>query len=388
VRIGQRHEAKTSDAGMAIAVVPMIVIGASIAPQVTIGLDALGYVLLVVGALALAGRRVAPVPVLFVTTACMLVYGLRGYPGAAIAFPVMIALYTAVRVGHRGWSWVPLTALLAVLGRDLATLSGTDAKAAVQNRFLLLGWLVAASMIGEAFRQWEANVRQAEERAVEAERTREEAALRRAAEERLRIARELHDSLTHSISVIKVQAGVAVHLAHKRGDQPPAALVAIQEASTDAIRELRATLEVLRHDESAASGLDLLPELLDRARSAGLPATLTVTGERRGLPVDVDRAAYRIVQEALTNVSRHAGPASARIELDYGADALTVRVDDDGAGCDGDSPVPGIGLLGMRERVTALGGRLRAEPRPEGGFTVCAELPVPAGLPAVAAEPA
>ncbi|MFL6072588.1 MAG: sensor histidine kinase [Mycobacteriales bacterium] len=388
MRIGPTQEAKTSDAGMAVVVVPMIVIGASIAPKVTIGLDALGYVLLVVGALALAGRRAAPVPVLFVTTACMLVYGLRGYPGAAIAFPVMIALYTAVRTGHRGWSWVPLTALLAVLGRDLATLTGTDAKAAVQNRFLLLGWLVAASMIGEAFRQWEANVRQAEERAVEAERTREEAALRRAAEERLRIARELHDSLTHSISVIKVQAGVAVHLAHKRGEQPPAALVAIQEASTDAIRELRATLEVLRHDESAASGLDLLPDLLERARSAGLPATLTVTGEPRALPVDVDRAAYRIVQEALTNVSRHAGPAAALIELDYGADALTVRVDDDGAGCDGDSPVPGIGLLGMRERVTALGGRLRAEPRPEGGFTVCAELPAPAGLPAVAPEPA
>jgi signal transduction histidine kinase len=300
----------------------------------------------------------------------------------------MIALYTAVREGHRRWAWVPVSALLAVLGRDLATLGGTDARAAVQNRFLLLGWLVAASMIGEAFRQWEANVRQAEERAVEAERTREEAARRRAAEERLRIARELHDSLTHSISVIKVQAGVAVHLAHKRGEQPPTALVAIQEASTDAIRELRATLEVLRHDESVVSGLDLLPELLERARSAGVPATLTVTGERRTLPVDVDRAAYRIVQEALTNISRHAGPAAARIQLDYGEDQLTVRIDDDGVGCDGDSPVPGIGLLGMRERVTALGGRLRAEPRPEGGFTVCAELPARADLPVPAPEPA
>ena len=249
------------------------------------------------------------------------------------------------------------------------------------RRFYATGWLVSAAFGVVASVQWHARMKEVESRAEEAERTRDEMARRRAAEERLRIARELHDSLTHSISVIKVQAGVAVHLAHKRGEEPQPALVAIQEASTDAIRELRATLEVLRHDETAASGLDLLPDLLDRSRSAGVPADLTVTGEPRTLPVDVDRAAYRIVQEALTNVGRHAGPASARIQLDYGADQLTVRVDDDGLGCGGESPVPGIGLLGMRERVTELGGRLRAEPGADGGFTICAELPT-AGVPA------
>src|SRR5690349_23364681 len=124
-----------------------------------------------------------------------------------------------------------------------------------RRRFYAAGWLISAGVMVVTSRIWQLHLREVEQRAEEAERTKDEAARRRAAEERLRIARELHDSLTHSISVIKVQAGVAVHLAHKRGEEPAPALVAIQEASTDAIRELRATLEVLRHDETAASGL-------------------------------------------------------------------------------------------------------------------------------------
>jgi signal transduction histidine kinase len=250
--------------------------------------------------------------------------------------------------------------------------------------FYAAGWLISAGVMVVTFRMWQLHVREVEQRAEEAERTRDEAAQRRAMEERLRIARELHDSLTHSISVIQVQAGVAVHLARKRGEDVPPALLAIQEAGTDAARELRATLGVLRRAEDGdGSGLSQLDSLVARARAAGLPVTVTVTGTERPLPAEVDQAAYRIVQEALTNVSRHAGRASTSVHLYYTSETLSVQVDDDGKGQDismgasaGTRPSgPGLGLVGMRERVSALGGRLQAGPRDDGGFQICAELP-------------
>ena len=249
-----------------------------------------------------------------------------------------------------------------------------------RERFHAAGWLIAAGVMGVTFRMWQLNVREAQARAEEAERTRDEVARRRAVEERLRIARELHDSLTHSISVIQVQAGVAVHLARKRGQDVPPALLAIEEASSDAVRELRATLGVLRSEEdSDGSGLCQLDGLVSRARAAGLPVTVTVTGTERPLPAEADQAAYRIVQEALTNVSRHAGQASAAVHLHYEPESLLIQVDDDGSGTAGSpgtgSPGTGLGLLGMRERVSALGGKLHAGPQDGGGFQVRAELP-------------
>lgn len=244
------------------------------------------------------------------------------------------------------------------------------------RRFYATGWLVSATVGVFATVQWHAHIREAERRAEEAEHTRDEMARRRAVEERLRIARELHDSLTHSISVIKVQAAVAAHLARKNGQEPSDALVAIQEASSDAVRELRATLEVLRREEDlGGGGLDLLPALVERARSSGLPTTYTQLGDRRRLPPEIDQAAYRVVQEALTNVTRHAGNATASVEIAYGPRTLIIRVNDDGAGSRR-PPVPGYGLIGMRERVTALGGHLHAEPGPSRGFRVRAELPL------------
>ena len=231
---------------------------------------------------------------------------------------------------------------------------------------------------------WQLHLREVEQRAEEAERTRDEAARRMAMEERLRIARELHDSLTHSISVIQVQAGVAVHLARKRGEDVPPALAAIQEAGADAARELRATLGVLRSEEDGdGSGLGQLDSLVARARAAGLPVTVTVTGAQRPLPPEVDQAAYRIVQEALTNVSRHAGHACASVRLHYTPETLSVQVDDDGQGpvigtgtsTGARPPGAGLGLVGMRERVSALGGQLQAGPHGDGGFRVRAELP-------------
>src|SRR5215510_3703815 len=248
------------------------------------------------------------------------------------------------------------------------------------RRFYAAGWVVSAAVGVIAFVEWHAHVREVERRAEEAERTRDEAARRKAMEERLRIARELHDSLTHSISVIQVQAGVAVHLARKRGEDVPPALLAIQEAGADAVRELRATLGVLRSEEEGdGSGLSQLDSLVARARATGLPVTVTVTGGERPLPPEVDQAAYRIVQEALTNVSRHAGHACASVHLHYTPENLSIQVDDDGKDTGtstGAQPSgAGLGLVGMRERVSALGGRFQAGPQGDGGFQVRAELP-------------
>ncbi|TMS00491.1 sensor histidine kinase [Nonomuraea basaltis] len=363
----------------ALAAVVAVMLSATVLG--TPGASALDLAAVLVGSLVLVAWRRAPLVPLVVSTACMLVYAAHAEPGPPAAFPVLVSVFAAVRADHR------LAAALAsavFLGAGLAVnLPDADGSGQnLRNTALLVGWFLAAGVAATVTRHRHAYLEQAEQRAAEAERTREEAARRRAGEERLRIARELHDSLTHSISIIKVQAGVAVHLARKRGEEVPAALLAIQEASSDAMRELRATLEVLRDadgssdGEAPASGLDRLGDLVERARSTGLPATVTISGVRRELPAEVDRAAYRIVQEALTNVSRHAGGATAAIRVDYAGEELIVQVDDDGTASKDAPPVPGVGLLGMRERVTALGGRLRAEPRPEGGFTVRAELPL------------
>jgi signal transduction histidine kinase len=378
---GRRWRPDWRDVALALGVAVLLVVATPFGESGGTDLDAFGYLLLVASGLVLVLRRRAPVAVLVVALACLLGYQLRDYPDVT-AIPVMVAVYTAVRAGRR-------TATVAVTGAGLAVALLTASPAAgetlrdVTDRRFPIGWIVAAGVTAEVTRQREAAVRAANERAAEAERTREETARRRAGEERLRIARELHDSLTHSISVIKVQAGVAVHLARKRGEDVPEALLAIQEASSDATRELRATLDVLRTDVGdpdgdglPASGLDRLDELVERARAAGVPATVTVDGDERPLPPEVDRAAYRIVQEALTNVGRHAGrPATVSVRLAYRDHGLAVQIDDDGQATPAVAPVPGTGLIGMRERVTALGGQLRAEPRPEGGFTVRAELP-------------
>jgi signal transduction histidine kinase len=245
------------------------------------------------------------------------------------------------------------------------------------RRFYATGWLVSAGVGIGVFRMWQLHLREVEQRAEEAERTRDEVARRRAAEERLRIARELHDSLTHNISVITVQAGVAVHLARKRGEEVPPALLAIQEAGAEASRELRATLGLLRATDDPDIGLERLPVLVDRARAAGVPTTLSINGHPCAVPPAIGRAAVRIVQEALTNIGRHAGEAAAFVTLHYGSSALTVQVDDDGVGPAQGYDSHGFGLIGMRERVAELGGTVRAEPRSGGGFTVQAEFPLP-----------
>ncbi|WP_426512016.1 sensor histidine kinase [Dactylosporangium sp. McL0621] len=376
------------DPALAAGAAVVAVGGALTAPAGRTDLDAPGVALLVVAGLALVVRRRYPRPVLALAAGSLLAYLVLGYPGVGPAVPVLIALYTTVHRGHGRTARAVIAAILVVGIVGDAISSGARPADVFQRWFLIIGWMVASSVMAEVTRQHRAYLEQVERRAEEAERTREETARRRAVEERLRIARELHDSLTHSISIIKIQAGVAVHLARKHDEPVSDALLAIQHASTDAMRELRSTLEVLRTGPDPltaasddANGLQHLDRLAEGARQAGLPVTVRIAGPRLDLPPPVDGTAYRIVQEALTNAARHAGPAEATVCIEYAADALTIRVEDNGPKAA--APVPGVGLTGMRERVTALGGTLCAGPRPAGGFTVEARLPLAA--PAVTA---
>ncbi|MDI5975030.1 sensor histidine kinase [Amycolatopsis magusensis] len=356
---------------IAVAVAATLLAAALFGQHPATSLAPLGYALVVLSGLTLAASRRAPVPVLAVTALCALGYQAVGVDVPALAY--LVAVYAAVRAGHRVATVAGAVFMLLALPLAILAAPGELAvgEAFTHSRDVLqLAWLVAAGAAGEALRQ-------AERRAEEAERTRAEAARRSADEERLHIARELHDSLTHQISVIKLQAEVAVHLAGKRGEPVPDALLAIRDAGREAARELRATLEALRDDDrNLPHGLDDIHELVQRATAAGLDATLTIEGERGGVPAATERTGYRIVQEALTNIARHAGATTASVSVDHQPGTLVIRVDDNGTATPDAEPVPGVGLVGMRERVTALGGRLRAAPRGEGGFTVHAELPV------------
>ena len=271
----------------------------------------------------------------------------------------------AVVVALAGWlafTWLPY-------------LVGNESRPGLAGTFGLLAWLLVLLALGEVARAGRA-------RAAETARTREEEARRRASEERLRIARELHDVLAHNISLINVQAGVALHLMDEQPEQARTALSAIKQASKDALGELRSVLEVLRRSGEAEPrtpqpGLAELDDLISRAGTAGLEVTVDVTGVRRPLPAEVDLAAFRIVQEAVTNFARHAGQATAAVRVAYGEHDVTLQIDDDGrSGTPSAIAGSGSGIAGMRERTAALGGRLEVGPRPDGGFRVRAELPM------------
>jgi signal transduction histidine kinase len=211
-----------------------------------------------------------------------------------------------------------------------------------------------------------------------------ETVTRHVLEERRRIARELHDVIAASFATINVQAGVAVHVLDERPEQASEALRAIKDASREALREIRAIVGLLRQDDDPGEeqvSLSRLDELADRVTAAGATTRLITLGTPRPLAAEVDRAAYRIIQESLTNVLRHAGPASARVWVEYDDVGLSIEIEDDGAGhvsvAGGASSSPGYGIVGMRERASAAGGELEAAPRPEGGFSVRAFLPSP-----------
>jgi signal transduction histidine kinase len=339
-------------------------------------LDALGLVLLVAGPLALLGRHRWPLATLLTVAAITVLYFALGYPFGPAWLALLVAFWTAITGGQRLAAW--LTAAVAIPAFvGLGALFGRAEGPTLDGILPHVGWLLLVLVVAEA-----ARIRR--ERLLEAERTRAEEDRRRAGEERLRIARELHDVLAHNISLINVQAGVALHLMDEQPGQSRSALIAIKQASNDALRELRSVLDILRQGAEAprspTSGLESLDGLVANAQAAGQAVRTRVAGTPRPLPAGVDLAAFRIVQEALTNVTRHAGKATATVLVGYGDGELTVQVDDDGRGPSGSgAPEPeggGNGIRGMRERAAALGGELEVGPRPGGGFRVAARLPL------------
>ncbi|HEY6592230.1 MAG TPA: sensor histidine kinase [Actinomycetota bacterium] len=336
-------------------------------------LDLLAYLLLAVGPVALLWRWRSPVGVLAVVMGACVLYFALGYPYGPAWLALIVALWTAVTGGARRAAWVTTFVGLAVYFTLAAVVGRVEpinpATVAAHTSSLLL--VLAVAELVMAGRQ----------RRLAADRTRAEEDRRRAGEERMRIARELHDVLAHNISLINVQAGVALHLMDEQPGQSRSALVAIKQASNDALGELRSVLDVLRQGDEApprapASGLAHLDSLVSGAGAAGLEVRTRVEGTPRPLSAGTDLAAYRIIQEALTNVTRHAGPATASVLVRYTQDGLTVQVDDDGRGPSSPNGSGGNGIRGMRERVAALGGDLEAGARPGGGFRVLAHLPL------------
>jgi signal transduction histidine kinase len=341
-------------------------------------LDLLAYLLLAAGPAALLWRRRSPALVLVVVMASNVVYFGLGYPYGPAWLSLIVAIWTAVTAGAGRVAWVTAFVGLAAYFA-LAALLGRAEPATPLSIAAHLGWLLLVLVVAEV-------ALAARQRRLAAERTRAEEARRRVGEERMRIARELHDVLAHNISLINVQAGVALHLMDEQPGQSRSALVAIKQASNDALGELRSVLDVLRQGDEApprapAAGLAQLDSLVAGAEATGLNVRARVEGTPRPLPAGTDLAAFRIVQESLTNVTRHAGPATATVLLAYGERDLTIQVDDDGRGVEPPSAAgvplrPGRGLVGMRERVAAVGGELTTGPRPGGGFRVQARLPL------------
>jgi signal transduction histidine kinase len=333
--------------------------------------DALTVALLLVGPAALVVRRRYPVPVLAVALGTTLLYSAVESGRGPLFLTLIVAFATAVIEGHRKAAIASLVVgYLGSLG--LAPALGRTRWPALAAALGLAAWLLVLYAGAEAIR-----IRRV--RAREAARVREAEAGRRVSDERLRIARELHDVLAHNISLINVQAATALHRAERNEERAFQALATIKGVSHDTLVELRSLLGALREvDDEAprapAPSLARLDDLVASAAATGVTAQVEVGGTPRALPASVDLAAYRIVQEALTNVARHAGTGSARVRVDYHDEDLVVQVEDDGAAT---APVvTGTGITGMTERAAALGGRLEAGPRPGGGFRVRAWLPL------------
>jgi signal transduction histidine kinase len=340
--------------------------------QAATHLDVAALALLAVGPLALVFRRRHPRAVLVAVFAAALLYVALGYVEGPNYFALVVAVVSAVRAGDRLAARVAVVAGW-VLFLWLPAALGVTGTPTVLASFAIAAWLMVLIALAEAMRD-------RQERAADARRASREQARRQADEERLRIARELHDVLAHNISLINVQSGVALHLMDEQPEQARIALEAINAASADALREVRSALHVLRGStepppRAPTAGLDGLDELVSRASAAGLGVSLQVRGDRRQLPASVDLAAFRIVQESLTNIVRHAQASSATVALTYAGRDLTVQIDDDGHG-PGAQVAGGSGIAGMRERATALGGELEAGPQPAGGFRVHARLPL------------
>jgi signal transduction histidine kinase len=326
----------------------------------------------------LAWRRRYPVPVLVAAGAGTLLAELA-FDESVTGFAVAVALYSTAAHAPRRQSLWCLALVLTGVPVDALLEQGPVLPIIVGNGIAF----AAAWLLGDNRRSRRAYLAQLEERAVRAEAEREEMALRAVAEERTRIARELHDVVAHSMSVMVVQAGAARRLVETRPDDVKEALSTIEQTGRSALDEMRRLLGILRQagDDSTTRtpqpGITDIGTLVTSVREAGLPVDLTIEGDPRPLAPGLDLSAYRIVQEALTNTLKHAGPATAQVRLCYGDDELEVRVMDDGRGPAADrSDGAGHGLVGMRERVAVFGGELWAGARGGGGFEVRARLPL------------
>jgi signal transduction histidine kinase len=330
--------------------------------------------LVAVACVVLAWRHRAPITVLVASTAAVSAYSLLGFVNGAVLIAPIIALYTvATEVSVRR----AVVAAVLTLGVLLTVTAANNPAGHISGGgFDIIPFMVVAALFaGIAVANRRAYVASIQDRA-------EQDARRRIDEERLRIARELHDVVAHTMATINVQAGVAAHVLSTQPEAAAESLQAIKTASKEGLRELRAILNVLRQADDAdptqpAPGTAQLDALVDRACQAGLDTTLTVTGTPVPLPAAVDLAAYRIIQESLTNTIRHAGPATAAVSLGYHHDELRIEVTDTGRGAAVEAtPGGGHGLAGMRERAASVGGTAEAGPRPGGGFRVAARLPL------------
>ena len=359
----------------------------------------LGYALLVVSGLVVAVRRRWPVPVFVIAALASLVYYGLDFPDGPTWLGLFVALYTVAAYGDGRRSLVIAGVGTGVLSIGwLIAARGIQPHAAIGWVFFRIGASVMSAALGESVRSRRVIAAEAQERAELAERTREEEARARVDAERLRIAREVHDTVAHAIAIINVQSGVTAHVLDKRPEQAREALQAIEQTSSQALREMRAILGVLRDDNDGRRphpGLGQIDDLTAQARDAGLDVTLEATSPTTPLPSAVGSAAYRILQESITNVIRHVGPTRVTVALNPGIDVLEIRVTNEGRrAAPGDVPAdprlptqhpvgngtggsakPGRGILGMRERCQLLGGELEAKPTPGGGFEVTARLP-------------
>lgn len=354
----------TGDAALAAAVGLFVVLTTVIDWTVPVGFQAIpasGWLLIVAASAALAFRRRYPVSVAVIVLLANAVYYPLINPDGALLVTLIIALYTLAAEGRQVAAVV--IGLLAVIGSAYGEFGSASSPLGDAGLFLLLSWIVAAVALGGVARSRRAYLREAQQRARDAER--------------LRIARDLHDALGHNLALINVQAGAALHGLARDPGQAAHALASIKEASKGALQELRKTLGMLRQiDERAptapAPSLSQLTELTTRASDAGLAVQVRSEGEAPALPSTIDQAAYRIIQESLTNVARHAGASTVVVRIRYEPDAVWVTVEDDGRG----GPVEdGTGILGMRERAEAVGGSLDVGDRPGGGLRVTARLP-------------
>jgi signal transduction histidine kinase len=357
------------DAMLALAIAAAAVVADAVAREPSgRGADAFAYGVIVVASGVLVLRRRNPALVFAVTLGAGLIYFSFGYPRAPALGPFVIAVYNvAVTETRRRSLSLVIGGLAALAVAAFATDHGSDVGPPTLlwvAAWLLGGWLVSG---GRARR---AQAREAHSR-------------RMVDAERLRIARELHDVVAHSIATINIQAGVAAHVIEQQPEQAAIAFQAIKASSREALRELRGILSVLRSVDDEADprapepGLDRLEALVQTTGEAGLPVKLALRGRLRPLPRTVEAAAYRIVQESLTNVLRHAGPARAVVAVTYEERDLVLEVSDNGIGkANGSVEGAGLGIAGMRERAAAFGGELEAGALPLGGFRVRAVLPV------------